>query len=51
MSETNTSLNEVLNIYVVFPVVHLYIAIFKVIGEKALLVFVQNMKYFTSLKC
>ena len=34
----NVSLNEVLIIYVVFPIAYLYIPIFKVIDEKALMV-------------
>ena len=34
----NGSLNEVLIIYVVFPIAYLYITIFKVIDEKALIV-------------
>ena len=45
----NVSLNEVLNIYVVFPIVYLYIPIFKVIDEKAIMVVCE--KKWNTLSC
>ena len=39
MPVSKISLNEVLNVFGVFPAVYLYIPIFKVIDEKVLMVF------------